>query len=57
MTADLAWLTPRVDNRVYGRLLLCSRCGALVDVVELPAVWLDAESYCCGSCLTDLPDT
>ena len=52
MTAPLAWLTPRVDNHVYGRLLTCTRCGALVDVVELPAVWLDADEFVCGECLT-----
>ncbi len=57
MTAALAWLTPRVDLTVYGRLLTCARCGALVDVVELPAEWLDEREYVCGLCVTDPTDT
>lgn len=37
---------------VYGRLLTCTRCHQDVDVIELPAPWIDANEYVCGQCLT-----
>ena len=36
---------------IFGRPLRCTRCLELVDVIELPAPWLDADRYVCGSCL------
>lgn len=35
---------------VFGRLLRCQRCAALVDLVELPTPWIDADEYVCGPC-------
>lgn len=36
---------------VFGRLLTCTRCNAHVDLIELPAPWIDASAYQCGPCL------
>lgn len=36
------------------RALVCTRCGTLVDLIELPAPWIDPDEYVCGLCLQPL---
>ena len=36
---------------VFGRLLTCRTCHADVDLIELPAPWIDADEYQCGECM------
>lgn len=36
---------------VFGRLLTCTKCAADVDLIELPAPWIDEATYVCGPCL------
>lgn len=37
--------------QVVGRLLRCTRCGADVDLIEIPEPWIDEHAYVCGECL------
>lgn len=37
---------------LHARYLRCTRCGDLVEVVELPVRHLDPERYACGRCLS-----
>ncbi len=32
---------------VYGRILECRRCGAHVDVIEIPTRTIDPDQYVC----------
>ena len=45
----MTWLgvdTPDVPHRD----LTCTRCGDLVEVVELPYPYLDPDTYVCSQC-------
>lgn len=48
---------------VVGRLLVCTKCGAAVDVLEAAVGastddehrWIDPAAFVCGGCLDGLP--
>lgn len=51
--ADRRYLSPA---DVMGRLVTCTSCGTLVDVIEIDLArgtthWIDADDYVCGPCL------
>ena len=45
-------MSDRHPLTVFGRLLECCVCHALVDLIELPEPRIDADTYQCGECLT-----
>lgn len=48
---------PLSRTAVVGRLMDCSGCGALVDVIELPTPFLDQRRYRCPDCLHPVAET
>lgn len=47
---------PFPDRRVGSRVLVCTGCGARIEVFELPTPFLDPTTFLCGNCMPEIAD-
>lgn len=48
---DGARVDPVARRNPVGRLIVCTRCGDLIEVFEIPTPRINWRAFVCGQCL------